>query len=77
MIEDKLSAAIKRVLDATHAAGKKCGIFCTSGEQSRHFAEQGFDMISVATDLTALQQTLAVSLATAQGGARPDTNGSY
>ncbi|GJC80104.1 4-hydroxy-2-oxo-heptane-1,7-dioate aldolase [Colletotrichum liriopes] len=67
IIKKELSDAIDRVLEATHKAGKKAGIFCTSGEQSKVFADKGFDMISVATDYTALQFTLSESLSIARG----------
>ncbi|KAK2041258.1 HpcH/HpaI aldolase/citrate lyase family protein [Colletotrichum somersetense] len=77
IIKKELSDAIDRVLEATHKAGKKVGIFCTSGEQSKFFADKGFDMISVATDYTALQFTLAESLSVARGEAKPAKGGSY
>ncbi|KAK2065102.1 HpcH/HpaI aldolase/citrate lyase family protein [Colletotrichum caudatum] len=77
IIKKELDDAIDRVLEATHKAGKKVGIFCTSGEQSKFFADKGFDMISVATDYTALQFTLAESLSVARGEAKPAKGGSY
>ncbi|KAJ0371342.1 hypothetical protein COL154_000856 [Colletotrichum chrysophilum] len=77
VIKKELSDAIDRILEATHKAGKKAGIFCTSGEQSKFFGDKGFDMISVATDYTALQYTLAESLNIARGAAKPAKGGSY
>ncbi|KDN61225.1 putative HpcH/HpaI aldolase/citrate lyase family protein [Colletotrichum sublineola] len=77
IIKKELSDAIERVREATHKAGKKVGIFCTSGEQSKVFADKGFDMISVATDYTALQFTLSESLSVARGEAKPAKGGSY
>ncbi|GKT54921.1 HpcH/HpaI aldolase/citrate lyase family protein [Colletotrichum tofieldiae] len=77
IIKKELSDAIDRVLEATHKAGKKAGIFCTSGEQSKVFADKGFDMISVATDYTALQFTLSESLSIARGEVKPVKGGSY
>ncbi|KAI8240894.1 4-hydroxy-2-oxo-heptane-1,7-dioate aldolase [Colletotrichum sp. SAR 10_96] len=77
VIKKELSDAIDRILEATHKAGKKAGIFCTSGEQSKFFGDRGFDMISVATDYTALQYTLAESLSIARGAAKPAKGGSY
>lgn len=77
VIKKELSDAIDRILEATHKAGKKAGIFCTSGEQSKFFGDKGFDMISVATDYTALQYTLAESLSIARGAAKPAKGGSY
>ncbi|KAK0656522.1 Pyruvate/Phosphoenolpyruvate kinase-like domain-containing protein [Cercophora newfieldiana] len=67
-MDPELDEAIARVLKAANEAGKKCGIFCTGGEQARSYAEQGFHMISVATDYTALGAVMAQSLATAKGG---------
>jgi 4-hydroxy-2-oxoheptanedioate aldolase len=72
-----LEEAVERILTATHKAGKKAGFFATSGEQSKKYADKGFDMISVALDTTALQATLAVSLSTARGLGRPKTGGTY
>ncbi|OLN88535.1 4-hydroxy-2-oxo-heptane-1,7-dioate aldolase 1 [Colletotrichum chlorophyti] len=77
IIKKELSDAIDRILEATHKAGKKAGIFCTSGEQSKFFADKGFDMISVATDYTALQFTISESLSIARGEAKPAKGGSY
>jgi 4-hydroxy-2-oxoheptanedioate aldolase len=77
VVKPELSDAITKVLNATHKAGKKCGIFCTSGEQSKFYADQGFDMISVATDVTALGQVMAQTVATAKGLQKPETKGSY
>lgn len=77
VMEPQLTDAIARILDATHKAGKKCGIYCTGGEQAAHFAAQGFDMCSASTDVTALQFTMAENLSAALGGAKPQKGGSY
>lgn len=66
-----------KILTACRRAGKKCGIYATDGEQARQFAEQGFDMISVATDYTTLAFALSESLSTARGGTKPTKGGSY
>ncbi len=50
-MHDNLSAAIAKTLVATNAAGKKAGTLCTSGDQAKGYADQGFRMISVATDM--------------------------
>ncbi|OJJ38302.1 hypothetical protein ASPWEDRAFT_103441 [Aspergillus wentii DTO 134E9] len=44
-------AAIRRVVEAARGAGKKVAIFCTDGEDARKRVQQGFDMVSVATDV--------------------------
>ncbi|KAF9886584.1 hypothetical protein FE257_011356 [Aspergillus nanangensis] len=59
-------AAIQRTLKAAKAAGKKAAIFCTEGAQARMRAEQGFDMVSIVTDLAALEGGITQQLAAAQ-----------
>jgi len=66
-MHDNLHAAIEKILKAAKAAGKKAGMFCTSGEQSKKYADMGFDMISVALDATALPACLIETLNTAKG----------
>ncbi|CAI6098203.1 unnamed protein product [Clonostachys chloroleuca] len=73
----ELKAALARILEASHKAGKKCGIYSTGGEQARLFAEQGFDMISFATDYTLLESTVKDSLAIASGGPKAARGVSY
>ncbi|KAG2127119.1 Pyruvate/Phosphoenolpyruvate kinase-like domain-containing protein [Suillus clintonianus] len=60
--------AIQNILKATHKEGKKCAIYCTSGKQSLKRAEEGFDIISVTTDIGALVESVAANIATAVGG---------
>ncbi|KUJ20606.1 Phosphoenolpyruvate/pyruvate domain-containing protein [Mollisia scopiformis] len=67
VMHEDLHAAIKRVLDAANGAGKKAGIFCVSGEQSKMYAEMGFHMISVATDTLILQASVMGALGKAKG----------
>ena len=77
-MHDNLNAAITKVLKAANAAGKKAGIFCTSGEQSRSYAVQGFHMISVATDMHVLPAGVMAALNTAKGeGPAPKLTGPY
>lgn len=66
-----------RILAACRKRGKKCGIYATSGEQARQFADEGFDMINVATDYTALDFVLKQQLNAARGEASPSKGGSY
>ncbi|KAJ6115690.1 hypothetical protein N7523_006107 [Penicillium sp. IBT 18751x] len=68
-------ASIQRILAAAHAHGKKAAIFCTDGNDARKRAEQGFDMISVNTDVGVIRTGMLNELKTAngetvQGGAR-------
>jgi 4-hydroxy-2-oxoheptanedioate aldolase len=65
-------------LKATKAAGKKAGIFRTSGEQAKGFADLGFHMISVATDMHILPAGVMISLNKAKGlGPAPKLVGFY
>jgi 4-hydroxy-2-oxoheptanedioate aldolase len=77
-MHDDLHAAIAKVLKAANVAGKKAGIFCTSGEQSNKYAQDGFHMISVATDTLILQASVIEALNTAKGlGPGPKLTGPY
>ncbi|KAL3420911.1 2,4-dihydroxyhept-2-ene-1,7-dioic acid aldolase [Phlyctema vagabunda] len=77
-MHDDLHAAIAKVLKAANAAGKKAGIFCTSGEQAKQYADDGFHMISVATDMHVLPAGVLHSLSTAKGeGPGPKLSGPY
>lgn len=63
----ELKEAIARILKAAQAAGKKSGIYCPSGEFARRYADQGFQMISVVNDMTAIPTFMADSLSKAKG----------
>lgn len=77
-MDPELHAAIAKVLKAANAAGKKAGIFCTSGEQSKGYADQGFHMISVATDMHILPAGIIDSLNKSKGlGPGPKFTGPY
>ena len=77
-MHDNLHAAIAKVLKAANQAGKKAGIFCTSGEQAKGYADQGFHMISVATDMYVLPGGIIDSLNKAKGvGGDSKTTGPY
>ena len=66
-MHDELKVAIDRIHDAAKKAGKKTGIYCTSGEQAREFADKGFHMISAVTDVPAIGQATQAALSTAKG----------
>ncbi|GAA5978324.1 hypothetical protein JCM10908_004314 [Rhodotorula pacifica] len=55
-------SAIAKVLKATKSAGKYASIFCLSGEQARKRLDEGFDMVSIATDTASLTRDLQVQL---------------
>ncbi|KAK4086649.1 hypothetical protein Purlil1_9039 [Purpureocillium lilacinum] len=73
----ELTDAIGRILAACRKAGKKCGMYATSGEQAKTFADQGFDMISVAADYTALEYVLKQQFGASQGQGATSKTGSY
>lgn len=64
---DELKQAIYKIRDATHAAGKKAGIYATSPAQAKLWADDGFDMISAATDLSTVQESFTEAFKTARG----------
>ncbi|KAL1840648.1 hypothetical protein VTJ49DRAFT_256 [Mycothermus thermophilus] len=72
----ELSEAIERIRVATVAAGAKAGIYSTSGVQAKKFADQGFHMISVATDYTVLGAAVADALVAARGEGTESTGSS-
>lgn len=63
----KVEEAIQRILKAAHQAGRKCAIYCISGEQSARRAKEGFDMINVTSDVGAMADALKLHLAAATG----------
>lgn len=66
-MDPELKDAIARILEASHKAGKKCGIYCSNGEQAKICADQGFDMINVATDFTSLTSIANAEIKIAKG----------
>ncbi|KAF9524356.1 Pyruvate/Phosphoenolpyruvate kinase-like domain-containing protein [Crepidotus variabilis] len=61
----EVEKVIQKVLKATHNAGKKCAIFCSTGEQAAIRAKEGFDMINVTTDTGAMTEGISRHLAAA------------
>ncbi|KAI9710910.1 MAG: hypothetical protein M1820_002345 [Bogoriella megaspora] len=70
VIPKPLEDAILQVKQAADTHGKKTGMFCTSGAQSREWADKGFDMISIAADFAALGELVGRTLAEAKGGSK-------
>ncbi|EFY89716.1 hypothetical protein MAC_04148 [Metarhizium acridum CQMa 102] len=73
----ELNEAIARIHAACRKAGKKCGMYATSGEQAKLYADQGFDMISVSADYTALDYVLKQQFNASQGAPIAEKKGSY
>lgn len=66
-MHDDLKAAIATIHEAAKAAGKKTGIYCSSGEQAREYADQGFDMINAMTDMVGITQAFEGAFSKAKG----------
>ena len=45
-MDDELKESIANILKAAQDNGKSSGIYATSGDQAREFADQGFNMVS-------------------------------
>ncbi|KAL2819838.1 Pyruvate/Phosphoenolpyruvate kinase-like domain-containing protein [Aspergillus cavernicola] len=60
-------AAIQRILKAAKSAGKKAAIFCTDGTDAQNRAQQGFDMVSIVTDVGVLGSGMLRELGVASG----------
>ncbi|KAK5074292.1 hypothetical protein LTR51_004879 [Lithohypha guttulata] len=65
--DQELKDAITRVREAAKAAGKWSGIYCPNGDVARKYADEGFQMISVINDMTAIPVYMTQSLNTAKG----------
>ncbi|KAJ7121564.1 Pyruvate/Phosphoenolpyruvate kinase-like domain-containing protein [Mycena epipterygia] len=61
----EVEKAIQHIKEVTHKAGKKCAAFCVSGASAARRAAQGFDMINVTTDTTAISEGIFNHLAAA------------
>jgi 4-hydroxy-2-oxoheptanedioate aldolase len=70
-----VTEAIQKILDASHAAGKKAGIFTVSGEDARKRVEQGFDMVHIGTDVNFLVNGVAGGVGAATGGKSSEKGG--
>ncbi|KAG8533400.1 uncharacterized protein KY384_002183 [Bacidia gigantensis] len=66
-MHDDLKEAVAKVQRIAKEAGKSSGIYATSGEQAREFADQGFNMISTIADMVALPSALTSTLSAAKG----------
>ena len=66
-MDKELIDAIDNILKAAQNHGKRTGIYCTSGEQAREYAEKGFNMISVAADMVAISAYFSQVLSIAKG----------
>lgn len=47
MMHEELKKAVAKVNQVARESKKKSGIFATSGDQARQFADQGFQMVHI------------------------------
>ncbi|KAI6132506.1 Pyruvate/Phosphoenolpyruvate kinase-like domain-containing protein [Pisolithus croceorrhizus] len=66
-VHPEVEKVIQTILEVAHRKGKKCGIYCSSGEQAFRRAQQGFDMINVTSDSGAMSEAIASNLKAAVG----------
>ncbi|MCJ1359821.1 MAG: hypothetical protein MMC33_009824 [Icmadophila ericetorum] len=66
-MHDELKDAITRIQQVAKDNKKSSGIFCTSGDQARSYADRGFQMISVVGDMISLPLHMSSSLDSAKG----------
>ncbi|CAF9934018.1 hypothetical protein IMSHALPRED_009560 [Imshaugia aleurites] len=66
-MHDELREAIAKVQRVAKENGKSSGIYSMSGDQARDFADQGFNMVSVMTDMVALPACMTSALNAARG----------
>ncbi|KJA21584.1 hypothetical protein HYPSUDRAFT_727524 [Hypholoma sublateritium FD-334 SS-4] len=62
-----VESIIQKILQASHASGKKCAIFCTSGTQAAIRAKEGFDIINVTSDTGSMSEGISSQLSIALG----------
>lgn len=60
-------AALEQVASAARAAGRWCGVFCTSGEQARQLVEVGYHLVTPGNDVSLLRQAAGERVAAARG----------
>ncbi|KAL8783173.1 MAG: hypothetical protein Q9213_004802 [Squamulea squamosa] len=66
-MHDELKKAITKIQRAAKQNNKASGIYATSGDQAREYADQGFQMISCATDAPSLASSMQSAVTSARG----------
>jgi 4-hydroxy-2-oxoheptanedioate aldolase len=66
--QPEVVSAIASVRAKAHAASKRAGIFCGGGAFARRKLQEGFDFVSVGTDLTLLTAGARAAIAEARYG---------
>lgn len=68
--DPRVVVAVAKVLERTHAHGKRCGIFCASADFASEKLAQGFDVVSITPDLSMLVNGARAALATVHAACR-------
>ncbi|KAL8771111.1 MAG: hypothetical protein Q9209_003282 [Squamulea sp. 1 TL-2023] len=66
-MHNELKEAITKIQRAAKRNQKASGIYATSGDQAREYADQGFQMVSCATDAPSLASSMQSALTSARG----------
>ncbi|KAI4207419.1 MAG: hypothetical protein LQ349_009846, partial [Xanthoria aureola] len=66
-MHEELKEAVVKIQRVAKENRKASGIYATSGDQAREYADQGFQMISVATDAALLPAAMHSALTSARG----------
>ncbi|KAL8997252.1 MAG: hypothetical protein Q9169_003445 [Polycauliona sp. 2 TL-2023] len=66
-MHQELKAAVAKIQTVAKENQKASGIYATSGDQARGYVDQGFQMVSVATDAALLPASMQSTLASARG----------
>ncbi|KAL8730248.1 MAG: hypothetical protein Q9181_004732 [Wetmoreana brouardii] len=66
-MHDELKEAVAKIQRVAKENRKSSGIYATSGGQAQQYADQGFQMVSVATDAASLPASMQSALTTAEG----------
>ncbi|KAF8580263.1 Phosphoenolpyruvate/pyruvate domain-containing protein [Ramaria rubella] len=63
----EVEKVVQRIKNVAHKHQKKVAYYCTSGELAKQRADDGFDILTVSSDVGALAEGLTRNLATANG----------
>ncbi len=63
-----VAAALTRVLEVAHGAGKLAGVFCADGDRARDLAAAGYDLVTPGNDVTMLRDSAVGRIAAARAG---------
>jgi 4-hydroxy-2-oxoheptanedioate aldolase len=75
--EDAYQEAVDRVLTACRKHNITAGIQCTDGAMAKHYAERGFQLVTVASDANTLRRAVRTQLDAALGREATTVSGGY